>query len=109
MKWLTSEYDRLYNQVKEGRRVVCYVDYNSVNEGLSFPHAARDICTINNVTMALQARGIRYAHVDDYAGLDEEVRFERMCEKKKVRWLDESEEEEENDLKRGGWLDYGQL
>lgn len=111
MKWLTDQYDRLYKQVKEeGKDIVCRVDFRVIG-GIVRDNAS--ICCFNHAkNIKIYTRGHTYADTDQYPGLDEELRFICMCEKKHVQWLDESEEESYDDDeqdKRGGWLDYGQL
>jgi hypothetical protein len=33
MQWIKDNYEKLYEQVKAGKRVVCYVDYDTCCDG----------------------------------------------------------------------------
>lgn len=86
--WVKGEYDRLYEQVKGGKRTVCYVDYNWSVSTLVEP--VRDICTIKPGQMELSSRGHCYGSSRDWValeGLSEKEAFIKMCEDSKVEWL----------------------
>ena len=82
MKWVDSDYERLYDYLRETKRkVVCKVEYPWV-EGDS----VTDIARIHPTTLEIQARGISY---NSPRQLEKED-FVRMCEESCVVWLDES-------------------
>lgn len=86
--WRKDSYDRLYDQVKGGKRTVCYVDYNFPNDP-TLP--VRDICTIRPNHMEFTARGIGYGGAGALLkGEDEKTFFLKECERLNVEWLDES-------------------
>ncbi len=83
--WLTGQYDRLYDQVKSGKRTVCYVDYNVWGT----ENVYRDICTIRAETMEFSSRGHGYGTAKYMSGAEKEL-FIQLCESIHVEWLDES-------------------
>lgn len=82
--WLTGSYDKLYDQVKGGKRTVCYVDYKWPMHPRS--DAMRDICTISSVTMEFVSRGHGYGSVRLMDG-DEKTNFIELCKELNVEWL----------------------
>lgn len=83
--WVRGDYDRLYDQVKSGKRTVCYVDYAA--RGVD--RVYRDICSIHPDGMEFVARGIGYGSVKYLEG-DEKANFIGLCKIKNVEWLYES-------------------
>lgn len=84
--WVKGHYDRLYDQLKSGKRSVCYVDYRWDTD----MEPCRDICTIREGHMEFSARGISYGGVA-YIRIDENEKEEFIseCERLNVEWLDE--------------------
>jgi hypothetical protein len=81
--WTTGHYDRLYDQVKSGKRTVCYV----------ISGECWDICTVDPEELEFGARGISYGRPRPYIvhqGMSEKEAFIRLCEERNVEWLDES-------------------
>jgi hypothetical protein len=89
--WVKGEYDRLYDQVKGGKRTVCFVDYRYGH--VDQEQVCRDICTIDNEGWEFFARGIGYGRLS-YAmkkyGMAQDSAFVKICEEMNVEWLDES-------------------
>jgi hypothetical protein len=82
--WVQGDYDRLYDQVKSGKRTVCYVDYNRFSETVY-----RDICTIKAETMEFTSRGVGYGGVAHLEGATKDD-FIQLCKEMNVEWLDET-------------------
>lgn len=91
LRWVKVEYERLYQQVKSGKRSVCYIDYQFSGEII-----ARDICTIkprpDGTELDLSIRGLSYGSTWDpaYQGSTQCDKFVNMCTHFNVEWLDES-------------------
>lgn len=84
LRWVQGEYEKLYQQVKSGKRSVCYVDYQFSGEII-----ARDICTIrNDDRMELGARGIGYGSIWHNASSSQLEEFIKVCESLNVEWLE---------------------
>ena len=108
MRWVKGEYERLYAQVKGGKRTVCYVDYrwNPDDEPM------RDICTIKPTSkdMELSSRGHGYNAIWNPAYDDKSTeveKFIKMCQFSNVEWLDESaspSDTREEAIKFGEWF-----
>lgn len=85
--WRKDSYDRLYDQVKGGKRTVCYLDYNFPNDPTP---PVRDVCSIR-ADLEFRARGIGYGGANCLLeGEDERAFFLKECERLNVEWLDES-------------------
>lgn len=99
--WVKGQYDRLYEQVKNGKWVACYVDYNTRINNIIL----RDICQVIPDTMEFVARGIAYGYPRSRfdPSRDEKQSFIELCEEMHVEWLDESAGEKE-DRKGLEWL-----
>lgn len=84
--WVKGNYERLYNQIKGGKRTVCYIDHPRFFQ-------QRDICTIkpNSPDMEFSSRGHGYGGINDpgYCGSEIE-RFIQLCRGLNAEWLDES-------------------
>lgn len=87
--WVKGDYDRLYDQVKGGRRKVCYVDYYWDRDTSKEP--CRDITTIRADYMQFSARGISYGGPWDMDKEESDIKKEFIaeCERLNVEWLDE--------------------
>lgn len=83
--WVKSQYDQLYEQVKTGKRTVCYIDYHA--HGVDKVY--RDICTIRPDVLEFSSRGVGYGCAQ-YMDGDEKTNFIQFCEKMNVEWLRES-------------------
>lgn len=90
LRWIKGEYERLYEQVKSGKRTVCYADYN-----FSAEIKPRDICTIRprpeGQQLELVSRGHGYGSTLDASSGTEIERFIQMCLEVNVEWLEESD------------------
>lgn len=86
LRWVKGDYERLFNQIKGGKRTVCYIDHPRFFQ-------QRDICTIkpNNPDMEFSSRGHGYGGINDpgYCGSEIE-RFIQLCRGLNAEWLDES-------------------
>jgi hypothetical protein len=80
--WIKDQYDKLYDQVKEGKQTVCYVDYTVFGSDKVY----RDVCTIKAETMEFVSRGHGYGSVRYMSGNEKEL-FIQLCESIHVEWL----------------------
>lgn len=84
--WVKGEYERLYAQVKGGKRSVCFVDYSLPKHDKTF----RDVAAIEPKTLEIGVRGQGYSDMSYDEGAPEIKRFVNMCLCLNVEWLDES-------------------
>lgn len=92
-KWVNSEYDRLYDQLKADpeKRIVCWIDYNPFTGKEPY----RDICYITGRGMQFGSRGHGYGEVNYIPG-DKKTNFVGLCQENHVEWLDDSIQEKED-------------
>jgi hypothetical protein len=87
--WVKGHYDQLYEQIKGGKKTVCYVDYNPWGTDQVY----RDICTIKPETMEFTSRGHGYG-TSKYSSGNEKELFIQLCESIHVEWICESPNEQ---------------
>jgi hypothetical protein len=72
----------LYEQVKGGKRTVCWLKSGGCD----------DISSVDPETLEFSARGISYGRPRHYVvhrGMNEKDAFIKLCERLHVQWLDE--------------------
>jgi len=85
--WVDENYELLFDRVKDGKRVVCYI----LNDRME----SWDICTIRNTNWQFQARGIGYSgYMEITDGAPNKIEFIQHCNELKVQWLHETASEQ---------------
>jgi hypothetical protein len=97
--WVKGDYERLYHQIKSGKRTVCFIDYTPFGQDKTF----RDICTIRAETMEFTSRGHGYGGGKYQDAVYEKKEFLEECKKLNVEWLDESPSNQSDAVE---FLDY---
>lgn len=82
---LSKDYKLLFELVKAGNRMVCFVDYKW-SEGTE---PCRDICTIRNSNYEAQSRGNGYFGLIDVDGTEDEMfqTFNNNCKASNLEWI----------------------
>lgn len=83
---LSKDYNRLFELVKSGNRIICFVDYGTKRfDGTPI----RDVCTITNTNYEASARGIGYFGFMDNEWPEDKLRkkFEENCVQSNLEWV----------------------
>ena len=84
----SRDYDKLFDLIEAGHRIVCLVDFRFRGEGEDTP-ASRDICSTKKTyygDIDIGARGISYISIFNGAKDKKQV-FKIWCEKVNLAWL----------------------
>ena len=88
---LSKDYDLLYDNIYEGNKIACFVNYNFRGLEDKYP-PCRDICLVTkkkDFHIDFLARGISYGFVDDYFKdnhTEKEV-FISECKRMELEWI----------------------
>lgn len=93
-RWVKGDYEKLYEQIEQGKRIVAYVDYDWNRNGKDI---VRDITTIRNHNWGFQARGTGYSLFTGKPTIEE---FIESCETLNVEWLCENTDTKDHDLEQ---------
>lgn len=83
----SRDYDKLFDLIEAGHRIVCVIDYRFRSEGIDVP-ASRDVCVARKTAheINISVRGMSYISVfNDMPDLKQV--FKHWCAKENVAWI----------------------
>lgn len=83
----SRDYDRLFELLESGHRIICIIDYRFHSESKKAP-ASRDICIArkNNYEINVSARGISYLCIFNEM-FDRKELFKAACASDNLVWI----------------------
>lgn len=90
----SRDYDRLFDLVEAGQRIICVIDYRFRSEPASNP-ASRDICLARKTSyeINISVRGMSYISIFNDMP-DRKDLFKHWCAKENVAWIVPQKDEE---------------